>query len=196
MIPRNVQITLVLLLIAILGSGIYILAWRRGTAESLRLALDSHPVAPPVEGKRENVQLTIAYDDDGVFRLRRVSAVLPTEPTARARELLETLIQQYVSRPSPHPLAPGSAVNSVFLVNQKLAVVDLNQAFANEHRSGIMVENFTLVSLIDTLAVNFPQLQQVKLLVDGEERETLAGHADIKTTYSTAAVHKLVSQLQ
>jgi len=195
-IPRNVQITLVLLLIAILGSGIYMLAWRRGTADSLRAASDTHPVAPPVEGKRQNVKLTIAYDDDGVFRSRDVSAILPAEPTAQARQLLQTLIRQYVARPSPHPLAEGSQVNNVFLVNQKLAVVDLNQAFADEHRSGIMVEDFTLMSLIDTLAVNFPQLQQVKLLVDGKERETLAGHADIKTTYSTAAVHSIVSQLQ
>ena len=196
MIPRNVQITFVLLLIAILGSGIYMLAWRRGAAERLRIASDTHPVAPPIEGKRENVRLTIAYDDDGVFRSRQVSAVLPTEPTARARELLETLINQYVSRPSPHPLAQGAAINSVFLVNEKLAVVDLNQAFVDEHRSGIMVEDFTVMSLIDTLAVNFPTLRHVKLLVDGKERETLAGHADIKTTYNTEAVHDIVSQLQ
>jgi hypothetical protein len=195
-IPRNVQITLLLLLISILGSGIYILALRRGTAESLRLASDTHPVAPPIEGRRENVKLTIAYDDDGVFRSREISAVLPTEPAAHARELLETLIREYVARPSPHPLAQGSAVNTVFLVNQKLAVVDLNQAFAEGHRSGIMIEDFTLMSLIDTLAVNFPQIERVKFLIDGKERETLAGHADIKTTYSTAAIHSLVNQLQ
>ncbi|HVH88045.1 MAG TPA: GerMN domain-containing protein [Terriglobales bacterium] len=196
MIPRNVQITLILLLISILGSGIYILHLRRGTAENLRLASDTHPVAPPIEGKRENIKLTIAYDDDGVFRSREVSAVLPSEPTARAAEVLEALIREYVARPSPHPLATGSAVNRVFLVNQKLAVVDLNQAFADGHRSGIMVEDFTLLSLIDTLAANFPQLERVKLLIDGKERETLAGHADIKTIYSTAAIHGIVRRLQ
>jgi hypothetical protein len=121
---------------------------------------------------------------------------LPSETSARAREVLDTLIAQYVSRPSPHPLAEGSAVNNVFLVNGRLAVVDLNRALADGHRSGIVVEDFTLISLIDTLATNFPQLEQVKLLVDGKERETLAGHADLKTTYSTAAIHEVVRQLQ
>ena len=196
MIPRNVQITLVLLLVAIVGSGIYILRLRQGTAETLRQASDLHPMGPGFVGTRALVRLSVAYDDDGVFRARDVSVSLPSEPSARAREVLETLIAQYVSRPSPHPLAEGSAVNNVFLVNGRLAVVDLNQAMVEGHRSGVAVEDFTLISLIDTLATNFPQLEQVKLLVDGKERETLAGHADLKTIYSTAAIHEVVRQLQ
>jgi hypothetical protein len=195
-IPRNVQITLLLLLASILITGVYILHLRRGTQESLRIASESRPVAPPVQGKRENIELTIAYDDDAVFRAREVTGALPAEPSARARAILETLIAEYVSRPSPHPLAPGSGVNGVFMVGRKLAVVDLNRAFAEEHRSGIMVEDFTLLSLIDTLAANFPELEHVKLLVDGKERDTLSGHADMKSTYDTLAVHQLVSQLQ
>jgi len=195
-IPRNVQITLVLLLVAIVGSGAYILQLRRGTAENLRQALDLHPMGPGIVGSRALIKLSVAYDDDAVFRSREVSAPLPAEPSARAREVLKTLITQYVSRPSPHPLAEGSAVNNVFLVNGKLAVVDLNQALVDGHRSGIAVEDFTVISLIDTLATNFPQLEQVKLLVDGKERETLAGHADLKTIYSTAAIHEIVRQLQ
>ena len=110
--------------------------------------------------------------------------------------MLETLIGYYLSKPSPHELADGSGVNSVFMVNKKLAVIDLNQALAEGHRSGVMVEDFTLMSLIDTLATNLPQVEQVKILINGKERETLAGHADIKSTYSTAAIHKVVAQLQ
>ncbi len=196
MIPRNVQITLVLLLVAVLGSGIYILKLHRRTQDNLRRASDLRPVSPQVAGNASQVKLTIAYDDDAAFREQDVSTVLPLEPSARAREILETLVTEYVNKPSPHPLADGSAVNNVFLVNQKLAVVDLNQALVDGHRSGIMVEDFTVMSLIDTLAANFPQVEQVKILVDGKERETLAGHADIKSIYSTAAVHKQVTQLE
>ena len=196
MIPRNVQITLILLLFAIFSSGIYILVLRRHSEEGLRRASDQRPVAAPVAGSNETLQLTIAYDEDGVFRTRDVSAVVPSEPSARAKSILEALIGYYLSKPSPHELADGSGVNSVFMVNQKLAVVDLNQALAEGHRSGIMVEDFTLISLIDTLATNLPQVEQVKILINGKERETLAGHADIHSTYSTATIHKVVAQLQ
>lgn len=196
MIPRNVQITLVLLLFAIFSSGIYILVLHRHSEEGLRRASDQRPVAAPVAGSNETLQLTIAYDEDGVFRTRDVSAVVPSEPSARAKSILETLIGYYLSKPSPHELADGSGVNSVFMVNKNLAVIDLNQALAEGHRSGIMVEDFTLISLIDTLATNLPQVEQVKILINGKERETLAGHADIRSTYSTAAIHKVVAQLQ
>jgi len=195
-IPRNVQITLVLLLVAILGSGIYILLLHRRTEEGLRRASDQRPVAAPVAGSNEIVKLTIAYDEDGVFRTRDISAIVPSESSARAKSVLEALIGYYLSKPSPHELADGSAVNSVFMVNQKLAVVDLNQALADGHRSGVMVEDFTVISLIDTLATNLPQVEQVKILINGKERETLAGHADIRSIYSTAAIHKVVAQLQ
>lgn len=196
MIPRNVQITLVLLLVAILGSGIYILLLHRRTEEGLRRASDQRPVAAPVAGSNETVKLTIAYDEDGVFRTRDISAIVPSESSARAKSVLEALIGYYLSKPSPHELADGSAVNSVFMVNQKLAVVDLNQALADGHRSGVMVEDFTVISLIDTLATNLPQVEQVKILINGKERETLAGHADIRSIYSTTAIHKVVAQLQ
>jgi hypothetical protein len=195
-IPRNVQITLVLLLVAVFGSGVYILQLHKRTEENLRRASDRSPVAPPLAGTPATIKLTIAYDDDGVFRSRDFSPVLPFEPSARAKAILETLIAYYVNKPSPHPLADGAGVNSVFLVNQKLAVVDLNQALAEGHRSGIMVEDFTLMSLIDSLTANFPQLERVKVLVDGKERETLAGHADLRSTYNAAAVHKIVEELQ
>jgi len=195
-IPRNVQITLVLLLVAILGSGIYILLLHRNTEDGLRRGSDQRPVAAPVAGSDELLKLTIAYDEDGVFRTREVSTVVPSEPSARAKAVLDALIGYYLGKPSPHELAEGSAVNSVFIVNTKLAVVDLNQALVEGHRSGILVEDFTVMSLIDTLATNVPQLQQVKILINGKEHETLAGHADIRSTYSTAAIHKVVAQLQ
>jgi hypothetical protein len=59
-----------------------------------------------------------------------------------------------------------------------------------------MIEDFTLMSFIETLSANMPQIEQVKILVDGKERRTIAGHTDLLSTYSTAAVHRLVEQLQ
>jgi hypothetical protein len=36
----------------------------------------------------------------------------------------------------------------------------------------------------------------VKILVDGKERDTLAGHADLSAVYDTVAVSQLVGQMQ
>jgi hypothetical protein len=65
----------------------------------------------------------------------------------------------------------------------QLAVIDLRGSFVNQHPSGVEVETLTLASMIGTLHANLPQIEQVRFLVDGQPRETLAGHADLLRTY-------------
>jgi len=96
-------------------------------------------------------------------------------------------------------LTPGrepADIRSVFLVDPGVAVIDLNSAFADTHRSGVLVEQLTVASLIQTISVNTPNLLRVKILVDGKERDTLAGHADLSSFYDVAAVNQLATQLQ
>jgi hypothetical protein len=68
----------------------------------------------------------------------------------------------------------------------ELAVIDLRSTFANQHPSGVEVESLTLRSILGTLHANLPQIEQVRFLVDGQARETLAGHADLLRTYPAA----------
>jgi hypothetical protein len=63
------------------------------------------------------------------------------------------------------------------------AIVNLAAAFAENHPSGIEPETLTLLSIIATLHENFPAVEQVRFLVDGQRRETLAGHADLTRAY-------------
>ncbi len=77
-----------------------------------------------------------------------------------------------------------------------MAVIDLNAAFANGHRSGVLVEELTVVSLVQTLSANIPGITRVKILVDGKDRDTLAGHADLSNFYDVPAVAQVVAQLQ
>jgi hypothetical protein len=65
----------------------------------------------------------------------------------------------------------------------ELAVIDLRGNFVNSHPSGVEVEIGTLNSIIGTLHTNIPQIEQIRFLVDGQPRETLAGHADLLRTY-------------
>ena len=65
----------------------------------------------------------------------------------------------------------------------QLAVIDLRGSFVIQHPSGVEVETLTLASMIGTLHANLPQIEQVRFLVDGQTRETLAGHADLLRTY-------------
>ena len=196
MIARHVQITLTLLLIAVVGIGLYLYRLQRKTEEEMRRASDMRSVAPPVSGPKGKITLAIAYDEDGVFRQQQTQAALPADPGERSREILRTLFSEYMQRPSPHPLAPGSDINDVYVLNGDLAVVDTNGAFADSHPSGVMVEDFTLFSMIETLGLNMPEIKRVKIIVNGRERSTLAGHADLSPIFDVATIHQAIENLR
>ncbi len=195
MIPRHLQIAVVILLLAVLGMGFYV-GRIRGRAQQTGPAADARPVAPPAAGPTERVTLYVANDTSGVLRAQGANIPLPSARQQRAEELLRALLDIYLSKDSPHPLGPGSEVRAVYLVDPGLVVIDLNAALANGHRSGVLEEELTMASLIQTLAANIPDILRVKILVEGKERETLAGHADLSATYDTTAVSQLVAQMQ
>lgn len=196
MIARHVQITLALLLVAVVGIGLYMYRLERKTEEEMRRASDIRSVAPPVNGPTGKITLAIAYDEDGVFRQQQVQAALPSDPGERSREILRTLFSEYTQRPSPHPLASGSDINNVYVLNGDLAVVDTNGAFADSHPSGVLIEDFTLFSMIETLALNMPGIKRVKIIVNGRERSTLAGHADLSPVFDVATIHQAIESLR
>jgi len=194
MIPRNVQIAGGLILLAVIAAAIYgVQLQRRDERNRQRGA------AAPLSGDNANqtkFPVMIAFDDDGIMAQRELSAALPQETSDRARMILRTLLHQYMQDPSPHPLPAGSDVRAVYLTSDGLCVVDLNAALADRHRSGMLIEQFTVMSMLETLALNAPQVKRVKLLVDGKERASLAGHADLASVYDIEAVHAAVKEYQ
>lgn len=196
MIPRHFQITVALVLLAILVSGVVIIRITHKEEALTQQGADSAPVAPIVGGKQEHIQVLVAYDDDQALRWREADVFLPADRGLRARETLRSVLAQYLQTPSPHPLGKGAEIKDVYFINQDTMIVDTNSQFADGHPSGILLEEMTLTSLIETLNANVPGINKVKFLVDGKERETLAGHADLMSFYQTAAVHEMAKEFE
>jgi hypothetical protein len=195
MIPRHLMIAAALLVVAALGTAIYVERLRRPGRTPAPAQMEK-PVTAPVTGAPDRVALYVADDASGTLRSLFVSVPLPAQRSERAREILRALLTRYSDPESPHPLAPGADVNNVFIVNDTLAVADMNSAFADQHRSGVQVEDLTVFSIVETLAANLPGVNRVKLVIDGKERETLAGHADLADFYDVAAVGRWVAETQ
>lgn len=196
MIPRHLMIAVGVLAAAALGLTIYALHMRKVATVTPPTAADNRLLAPPVAGPTERVVLFVAHDDDGTLRAESALIPMPSGRQQRAEELLQALLTIYLDKSSPHVLGPGSEIRSVYLVDPGVAVIDVNAAFADTHRSGMLVEELTVASMIQTVATNTPAIVKVKILVDGHERDTLAGHADLSSYYDVAAVNQLATELQ
>jgi len=194
MIPRHLLIGVAALLVLVVSMGIYVRHMRRRAGEFQYAATDAPPVAPPASGPTETVTLYVADDDAGMLRARSAQIPLPGGRQQRAEELLRALLRIYQEPGAAHPLASAADIRSIFLIDPGAAVIDLNGAFADQHRSGILSEQLTVNSLVETLAVNVPGIQRVNILVEGETRDTLAGHADLTQSFDVITVEQAGSQ--
>ena len=174
---------------------LYLWQLRRREATNIeRQAIGQH-VTAPASGPTESISLVVAHDETSDLRTRSITIPVSGNQQERAEDILRLLLSTYQGKDSPHPLTAAAEIRNVYLVQPGLAVVDVNAAFVDSHTSGILAEELTIVSLVQTLALNLPNTTGVKLLVDGKERETLAGHLDLSGVFSTSDISQLARQL-
>jgi hypothetical protein len=97
-----------------------------------------------------------------------ISSALPSDAGERGRLALHTLIDRCLQAGSPHALGAGADVRQVYLPDATSAVVNLNTAFADSHRSGVQVEQLSIFSMVLTLKAQLPTVTRVRFLVDGK----------------------------
>ena len=206
-IPRYQKALFYALLGGIMLMAFFLFYERQQARQKLAAQSDATPLEAPVSTQTESFTLDLASDTDGSITAVQRQIALPLEPSVRARALLEKLVAEYALPKSAHPLTTGAAVDDVFLLklpivppaatnaaeidssiieagaDGELAVVNLRGSFVNDHPSGVEVEMLTLLSIIGTLHANFPDITQVRFVVDGQPRETLSGHADLSRIY-------------
>jgi hypothetical protein len=123
-----------------------------------------------------------AVDDVFLLDLPLRPAVAPDSKSATTPQQDSSIVKGW-SDPNPPSNAGGAQDTGAHNAGGKLAVINLHGSFADHHPSGIEVETLTINSIIGTLYANFPTIEQVRFLVDGQPRETLSGHADLLRTY-------------
>ena len=207
-IPRWQRILFGVLLGSSVLMAVYLFHLHHKRREQLAALSDATPIEAPYTADAEPITLSIANDADGSITPTVALIALPDEPGARARALLERLLAGYALPNSTHPLAGGQSVDDVFLLpvdppkpvdpaasaytsepsenTSLLAVINLHGAFVQGHPSGILPEMLTIQSILGTLQANLPKITQVRFLVDGQQVQTLAGHADLTRIYSVA----------
>ncbi|MGC9224289.1 MAG: GerMN domain-containing protein [Terracidiphilus sp.] len=195
MIPRHQTVLIVILLVASATMGAVLWNQLRRAHERLLRGEVVVPTQAPQVAPAEQATLMVANDADNSVSPRILTLPLPQNSEARARAVLGKLLDLYAAPESTHPVPGGaSSIAQVFLLpiaeggmtsanGPQLAVVNLTGAFANGHPSGLETETLTVLSICDTLSANLPRVAQVRFLVDGQPRATLAGHADLTRTY-------------
>lgn len=190
-VSRAWRLLLVLLLAAIIVMAVFLVRLRERASARLAEKADQAPLTADITAPQQTVKLLVAHDiDDSLVEVER-RYPMPQDESERARVLIQKLLEEYAAPQSPHPIANADGLEGIYLMplpqqKGRMAVVDLTLAFAQAQPSGIEPESLTLLSIIATLHANLPDIAQVRFLVDGQQRETLAGHADLTRAYLTS----------
>jgi sporulation and spore germination protein len=137
-------------------------------------------LAPPITTPTDVMVQAKIFWAAGPDKVAPVAIQLPlsADPLQRSKQVLHALI---ASAPTAEQrtIPEDTELLGFYILGDGTAVADFSDALASEIPSGILSEQMTLDSITKTLEVNVPTLRRLKILIHGQEVETLAGHIDL-----------------
>ncbi|MBA4369696.1 MAG: hypothetical protein C0403_18885 [Desulfobacterium sp.] len=97
-------------------------------------------------------------------------------------EIGKTIINDLIQGPRGNLVRtiPGdTTLNAFYLSKDGTAFIDFSDTIREKHPGGSQTELLTVYSIVNSIALNIPQVQRVKILIEGRESQTLAGHIDL-----------------
>ncbi len=128
-------------------------------------------------------EIKVYFSDEDGTRLapeRRIVKIGSLD--AEVREALEILLAGPNDSRLASPIPRSVKIRSV-KIKDGLATIDLSEEIAFKHAGGSSGELQTVYSIVNTVALNFPQIKLVELLIQGKKASTLAGHIDISQPF-------------
>jgi spore germination protein GerM len=96
-------------------------------------------------------------------------------------ECVRATVQALIAGPAADlvPILPSQTTLRGVTLRDGTAELDFSRDLIGAHPGGSISELFTVYGIADTLAVNFPRIRQVRIMVEGAAVETLKGHVGL-----------------
>jgi hypothetical protein len=152
------------------------------TAEQARRELTQAVPVNPGEPRVKTKLFWASGNGDGALMDSTVELPLSNDPVLRSKQVLNTLLAGPVDA-DLRTLPPDAVLLAFYLLPNGTAIADFSEALATATPSGIQSEQLAVDSITRTLEANVPRVQRLKILIHGQEVETLAGHLDLTGTF-------------
>jgi hypothetical protein len=162
------------------------------TEEQARREVMQIPISTPTDVKVKAQMYWLSAASPVSLDATTIELPLSADPVERAKQLLIALIAD-APTPKQRTLPPDAILLAFYLQPDGTGVADFSDALSAETPSGIQSEQLTVDSIVQTLGENVSLIRQLKILIHGQEVETLAGHLDLSGLFAvpTAAAAAL-----
>lgn len=170
------------LLLLVLGTGVVGFLLGRAWAPHVPAPV---PHIPPVEDGNAVDTTTrpvrLFFAGPSADKLQEEERTIPRTASfvQEAKQAVEELIKGPQNGLNP-TIPPGVKLRQLYVDGRGIAYVDFTRNLQTTHPGGSGGELLTIYSIVDTLTANFDEIQRVKILVEGSEILTLAGHIDAR----------------
>jgi hypothetical protein len=144
-------------------------------------AAPAAPVAPDAPAV-PRIKATLYFASEDGMRLVPAEAEVPLAEgvVAQARSIVEAQLGAQAPAPLASTIPKGARLRGIFVSQRNEAFVDLDPTIKSAHPGGTLQELMTVYTIVNALLTNLPTLQEVQILIGGQEVDTLAGHVDLR----------------
>jgi Sporulation and spore germination len=148
------------------------------TEEEARREVMQVPISTPTDVQVQAQIYWLSPSSPDTLEATPIQLPLSADPVERSKQLLNVLI---VKAPAPErrTLAPDATLLAFYIQPDGTAIADFSDELSSGTPSGILSEQLAVDSITQTLGANVPGIRQLKILIHGQEADTLAGHVDL-----------------
>jgi len=164
------------------AAGIYIWSLMRSSSVPQNTVVPPQSALDQPPRLDEPLTVVLYFPLDGM--LASGSAAVKRQPDAQsqAREILTVMLGD--QRAGQAALLKDVKLRELYLDASGTAYVDLATVQQKEIRASARDELTALYAVVNTLLQNIEEIKRVRVLLDGREAQTLAGHIDLSRVFS------------
>ena len=119
-------------------------------------------------------------DKEKPFLIAEERNLLHAEDAISFARMIVTALSEGPRQELMRTLPPETVLRALFIDQHKTAYVDFNESLKENHPGGSQAEILTIYAIVNSLVLNIPEIETVKILLDGRESMTLCGHMDLR----------------
>jgi Sporulation and spore germination len=164
-----------------------VLGLRRATRteEQARRAIVP-PISTPSDTREKAQIFWLSPSSPDTLEANTVELNLSADPEQRAKQLITALIEKAPSQVQ-RTLPADTSLLQFYLLSDGTGIADFSETLETETPSGILNEEMAIDSIVRTLGANLSNVYRLKILIRGQDAETLAGHLDLSEFFAVPA---------
>ena len=141
------------------------------------------PVAEIPANDKKDVFLYFGSATDTYLIAEKRTVYGVGDATALAKNIINALISGPNRKSLVRTLPEGTSCRALYLTDRGMAYVDFMADIRERHPGGSEAELLAIYSIVNSLVLNVDEIKKVKILIEGREADTLAGHIDIRLPF-------------